>query len=407
MNAGFGLITALGLWAIGVPSPFLWGILGAILRFVPYVGGFISAGLPMALAFAVDPGWSMIIYTAILFIAAETLLSNVVEPVLYGHSTGLSPVAILIAALIWALIWGPVGLVLATPLTVCLVVMGRYVPRLGFIDVMLGDRPALSTPQIFYQRMLANAPQEAALQAREFLKGRALATYYDEVALEGLRAAHEDVSRFAVEGERLETLTRSTLDLVARLDARVTSPVPSGGRRQFRAEAAAAIDAAGPDRETARIVRRASELSPAFRGRNPVVVLSGNGALDGPVGAMLSQILTKHGLAARHMPLQAVERMENIGAEAEGVALVCLSFLEPLSTVHLRLAVRRVHQLAPGAKILLCIWRQRDPAMVESLKTKVHADALATTLNSALATALALSGAEAAPAAVPALEAAA
>lgn len=390
VNAGFGLITGIGLMVIGVPSPFLWGILGGILRFIPYVGGFIGAGLPMALAFAVDPGWSMLIWTAILFIAAETLLSNVVEPVLYGHSTGLSPVAILIAALVWALLWGPVGLILATPLTICLVVLGRHVPRLGFIDVMFGDRPALSPPQIFYQRMLAGAPQEAALQAREFLKNRALATYYDEVALEGLRLAHEDVSRFAVEGERLETLRGATLDLVGRLDA-IRSPLPSGSTRQVRAEAAAAIDAAGPDRETARVVRRPSELAPAFRTETPVVCIAGAGALDEPIGAMLSQVLTKHGLPTRLVPLADIEDRDPSPQDVDGVALVCLSFLEPLSTVHLRLAIRRVHRVAPDARILLCIWRQRDPAMIETLKTKVRADALATTVNSALAAALAIS----------------
>ncbi|WP_294641626.1 AI-2E family transporter [uncultured Aureimonas sp.] len=393
VNAAFGVVTALGLWLLGVPSPALWGILGGILRFIPYVGGFVGAGLPMLLAFAVDPGWSMVIWTAVLYLGAETILSNVVEPVLYGHSTGLSPVAILLAATIWAFLWGPVGLILATPLTICLVVMGRHVPRLAFIDVMFGDRPALSPPQIFYQRMLAGAPDEAIDQAHDFLRQRELATYYDEVALEGLRIAHEDVARFAVEGERLETLQRSTLELVEGLKSVRTSAL--GGRRSKKAmsaEAAAAVDAAGPDQEVTRIVQRQQDLAPAWRGDRPVVCLSGSNALDGAVTAMLAQVLTRHGLRAEAVSLASLIQNPPSREDAKGVALVCLSFVEPLSTVHLRQAVRRVHRFAPRARILIGIWRQRDPTMLQELKRRVHADALVTTLNGALAAALDMSG---------------
>ncbi|ALN74467.1 hypothetical protein M673_17190 [Aureimonas sp. AU20] len=390
VNAAFGAMTALGLWLLGVPSPILWGILGGILRFIPYVGGFVGAGLPMLLAFAVDPGWSMLIWTAVLYLGAEALLSNVVEPVLYGHSTGLSPVAILLAATVWALLWGPIGLILATPLTICLVVMGRHVPRLAFIDVMFGDRPALLPAQIFYQRMLAGAPQEAADQAREFLRERELATYYDEVALDGLRIAHEDVARFAVKGERLETLRAATLELVRE----VGTINPSKRRRKahLTAEAAAAVDAVGPDQEVTRIVQRKGDLAPEWRGQTPVICLSGNNALDAAVTTMLAQVLERHGLGARHIALSELREKPPTAKDAEGVALVVLSFIEPLSTVHLRQAVRAVHRVAPKARIMIGIWRQRDPAMLQELQRRVHADALVTTLNKALAAALEMSG---------------
>ena len=391
VNAAFGVIVSVGLMVIGVPSPFLWGVLGGILRYIPYVGGFISAALPMALAFAVDPGWSMVIWTAVLFIGAEAFLSNFVEPVLYGHSTGLSPVAILLAALVWAFLWGPVGLVLATPLTICLVVMGRYVPRLEFIDVMFGDRPALSPPQIFYQRMLADAPEEAADQARAFLRGRALATYYDEVALEGLRLAHDDVSRFAVEGSRLEVLRAAALRLVALLD-RVRSPLPKGG--VLNAEAAAAVAAAGPDAEVARIVKRGDELAAEWGTAAPVVCVAGTSTLDEPVTAMLAQVVTKHGLRARLVRWEELAARQPTKEEAEGVALVVLSFLEPLSVLHLRHAVRQAHRIVPEARVVIGIWRARDPAMISELQRKVHADAVVTTFNSALAAILDLASAE-------------
>lgn len=390
VNTSFGIVISLGLLLIGVPSPFLWGIIAGILRFVPYIGAVIGGALPLALAFAVDPGWSMATWTVILFLAVEPLLGHVVEPLLYGHSSGLSPIAVILAATIWALLWGPVGLILATPLTICLVVMGRHVKRLSVIDVMLGDRPALSPSQIFYQRMLGGATREAADQARDFLKERALATYYDEIALEGLRLAHEDVARFAVEGERLDMLRLSTLGLVEKLDT-IESPVPKGG--SLRPEAAAAVDAVGPDTAFARIVRNRAELDSAWRGRTPVVCIAGSDPLDLPIASMLGQVLTKHGLNSHVTTVKEIARTPPTADRVEGLALVCLCFVEPLSMLHLRHMARQVHRIAPRARVLVCIWRQRDPEMVATLKHRLRVSGVVTTMNEALATIFELSSA--------------
>jgi len=157
---------------IGVPSAPLWGLIAMILRFVPYIGALISAVFPLTLAAAVGSGWDMLLQTALLFVVLELLAGQVVEPLVYGHSSGLSPVAIILSASFWTWLWGPVGLVIATPLTVCLVVVGRHVERLKFLDVMLGDRPPLSPPQLVYQRMLAGDPLEAAEQADVFFSKR-------------------------------------------------------------------------------------------------------------------------------------------------------------------------------------------------------------------------------------------
>ena len=132
LNSAFGLVIGTGLWLIGVPSAALWGILAAILRFVPYIGALISAVFPLVLAAAVDPGWTTLLWTAALFLAVEPIVSHVIEPMLYGHSTGLSPIAVVLSATFWTSLWGPIGLVLATPLTICLVVLGRHVERLQF-----------------------------------------------------------------------------------------------------------------------------------------------------------------------------------------------------------------------------------------------------------------------------------
>jgi len=170
VNGAFGVVIGTGLWLIGIPSAILWGILAAVLRFVPYIGAVIAAAFPLALAVAVDPGWSMLLWTLALFLVVEPVVGHVIEPMAYGRSTGLSPVAVVASATFWTALWGPIGLVLATPLTVCLVVLGRHVERLEFLDVMFGDRPALSPPEIFYQRMLAGDPTEAAEKAEQFLK---------------------------------------------------------------------------------------------------------------------------------------------------------------------------------------------------------------------------------------------
>ncbi|MFD0935362.1 AI-2E family transporter, partial [Methylobacterium trifolii] len=217
LNVAFGLVIGVGLWLIGLPSPTLFGVIAAILRFVPYVGAAIGALLPLVIAGAVDPGWSMVIYTAALFLVVEPIAGHVIEPLLYGHSTGLSPIAVILSATIWTFLWGPIGLVLATPLTVCLVVLGRHVERLWYLDVLLGDQPALAPPEIFYQRMLANDPAEAIEQGRQFLKERALVTYYDEVVLAGLLLAQEDLSRGTLDRERQDEVGVAIRTVVARL----------------------------------------------------------------------------------------------------------------------------------------------------------------------------------------------
>src|SRR5947207_7619437 len=226
VNAAFGLVIGVGLWVIGIPSPVLWGILAAILRFVPYIGAIISAVFPLALAAAVDPGWSMLLWTAALFLVVAPLMGHVIAPLLYGHSTGLSPVAVVGSAALWTALWGPVGLVLATPLTVCLVVLGRHVERLEFLDVMFGDRPPLSPPEIFYQRMLAGDPTEAAEKAEEFLKERSLSSYYDEVALKGLQLAQADAERGALDGERLTKIRDAVVEFANDLSDQDDRPPP-------------------------------------------------------------------------------------------------------------------------------------------------------------------------------------
>ena len=264
LNALFGFVIGTGLWIIGIPNPVLWGILSGILRFVPYVGAAISAIFPLVLAAAVDPGWTMLLWTAGLFFVVEPLVGQVIEPLVYGHSTGLSPVAVVASATFWTALWGPVGLVLATPLTVCLVVLGRYVESFKFLEVMLSDRPPLSPAELFYQRILAGDPDEAGEKAEEFLKERSLLAYYEEVALPGLKLAQNDLLRGALNREQTEKIRGAVRELVDDLsDEGDEHPKPA---TTHDAETAAAIEAG--QEETAVIpVLAAADLKDGARRR--------------------------------------------------------------------------------------------------------------------------------------------
>jgi AI-2E family transporter len=218
VNALFGLIIGVGLQIIGVPSAPLWGLIAMILRFVPYVGSPISAVFPLILAAAVGSGWQMLLMTAALFGVLQLFAGQVVEPFVYGRSSGLSPIAIVLSASFWTWLWGPIGLVLATPLTVCLVVLGRHVDRLQFIDVLLGNQLALTPPQLMYQRMLAGDPIEASQQARSYLEDASLDDYYDTIVLSGLRLADADARLGRLDDERLDRVVATVNEAVDDLE---------------------------------------------------------------------------------------------------------------------------------------------------------------------------------------------
>ncbi|MGB6969687.1 MAG: AI-2E family transporter, partial [Methyloceanibacter sp.] len=218
INATFGTFIALGLWAIGVPSPVAWGILAMLTRFVPYVGSFIAAGPPMLLAAVIEPGWTTVFLTGGLFLGSEMVMGQVVEPLVYGHGTGLSPIAVILSTVFWTWLWGPLGLLLATPLTVCVVVLGRHVEGLNFLEILLGDGPALTPAQRFYQRALTGDSAEATYQAELSLKeGRPLLSYLDDVALGGLKLAQRDAERGSLDPEHLESIDATVAEMMDNL----------------------------------------------------------------------------------------------------------------------------------------------------------------------------------------------
>src|SRR5512140_1645881 len=185
-----------------------------ILRFVPYIGALMAAVLPLTLAAAVGADWTMALWTAALFTVVESLMGQVIEPFIYGHSAGLSPVAIVVSAAFWTWLWGPLGLLMSTPLTLCLVVLARHVDRLQFIDIMLGDQPALTPQQAAYQRMLTGDPIEAIAPARTFLKEGTVIAYYEEILLGALGLAQNDAERGRLDDARLENIYKTVAEIV-------------------------------------------------------------------------------------------------------------------------------------------------------------------------------------------------
>jgi predicted PurR-regulated permease PerM len=342
INATFGVWIGIGLWLIGVPNAVLWGALSALLRFVPYIGPVIAAACPAALALAVDPGWSMLLWVVGLFLVTEPITGQLVEPWLYGRSTGLSGVAVVVAAAFWTFLWGPVGLLLSTPLTMCLVVLGRHVERLQFLEVLLGDQPALAPEQSFYQRILADDPDEAAHQAEAFLKEQPLSVYYDQVAIKGLALAQLDVNRGTLNHEQRMRLKAAIDDIIDDLSGHEDA-------------SATTVKEGEPGLVPMAPVLSAAELSPNWRGK-PVLCVAGRGSLDEASAAMLAQLLEMHGIGARVVPREEVSARHLDQLDVTGVQLACLCYLEPGTFANARYLVRRLRRRLPKAKIMAGFW---------------------------------------------------
>ncbi|MFM0476830.1 AI-2E family transporter [Paraburkholderia strydomiana] len=387
LNAGLGVVIGAGLFLIGVPSPILWGILAALLRLVPYVGIWIAGGLATALAAAVSPGWDMAIWSIALFVTVELLVGQVVEPLLYGRSTGLSPFSVVVAAIFWSWIWGPIGLILSTPLTLCLLVLGRHIRRLEFLDVMLGDQPALTPVENFYQRVLAGDPDEALAQAELLLRERSLSAYYDEVTIPGLQLAANDVVRGSVTSVQLARIESTTNDLIDGLDGYPDeqpprlmtedagtdigpvapshiAPAASAGMHALFANHMSRGAAQGPRDDSA---QQAAEDAleeaedPPRAANQRVLCIPGRGPLDPLASTILLQLLGKHGFTARALPHEAASRASIEQMDADDVGIVCIVYLRIDGVPsHLRYMVRRIRARLPNASIIVGLWARED-----------------------------------------------
>jgi predicted PurR-regulated permease PerM len=333
VNVIYAVPIGVGLWLIGVPNPALWALMTLILRFVPYVGSVIAAAIPLFLAFAVSPDWSLVLWTAALFATVELITSNVVEPWLYGSRTGLSPLAVIIAAIVWTWIWGPMGLILSTPLTVCLVVLGRYLPQFEVFDILFGDEPVLAAHARLYQRLLSGEVVESASRAEEALETAYLADYYQEVGIPALLLAQQDYDRGVLSQAQEQRIAASAAEVVEAL-----APVVD----EERDEAAAEVDAELPGQHA------------------QLVVAGGRSRLDDVAARMLGQALS-----AEAASVTAVARGDLMGLALTGPdglrpSCLVLSFLDPNPARASLLIIRRIKRAIPGLRVGVVIWQMPE-----------------------------------------------
>jgi len=349
INGGCGLIFTVALLIIGVPYAPLWGFALALLRYVPYIGSWLALLLPLALSVAVAPGWGRPLAVLACFVVLELTAANVVEPRVFGHSIGVSEVALLIAAAFWAFLWGPIGLVLSGPLTVCLVVLGRYVPRLAFLDVLLGDQPALDPEVTYYQRLLARDHDEAEKLVLERAKGSAPEEVFDQLLVPALSFAKRDLERDDLSEADAEFVVQATREIVADLGERQAAAAPKPAPEHALARVRLLACAAGAGADLLGVEMLTALLDPT---RWDVEML-------GP------ESLTSDVLAAA----------EN------GLAMICIGSLPPGGLAHSRYLCKRLRARFPGVKIVVGRWGLKgDVEPNREQLREAGADLVATTL---------------------------
>ena len=355
VNAGFGALFGFGLYAIGVPNPALWGVVAAILRIVPYVGTLVAATLPLALSLAVFDGWLRPLLVFLLVVGLELIIGNFLEPWLYGAHVGISSLALLVTSVFWAVLWGPAGLILATPLTVCLVVLGRYVPHLSFLHILLGDEPVLATEAQIYQRLLAMDQQEAQTIVGQFLKERPLVELYDSVLIPALSMAEQDRHKGAIDAAREDFLFLSINEMIAEF-------------AEYQPEDnSSAEDAAG--RVDARII-----------------CLPANDRADEITAAMLAQLLERKGFATLSFPFVGPSPNEWLALiEAGRSDVVCISALPPYAFAPARAMCRQIRERFPKLKVVVCVWGfSGDTQKAKARFERTQPDRLSTSLAEAV-----------------------
>ncbi|WP_245415860.1 MULTISPECIES: AI-2E family transporter [Mesorhizobium] len=360
INTSYAVPIGIGLWLLGIPNAILWALLSLVLRFVPYIGPAISMILPLFLAIAVTPGWTTVLWTAGLFLVMELFINNVMEPWLYGSRTGLSPLAIIVAAIFWTWLWGPVGLVLSTPLTVCLVVLGRHVPQFEFLDVLFGNEPVLEPDARLYQRLLAGDPDEAADNAETILEDKYLVEYYDEIGIPALLFGESDRERGALQDGQLRRFASTALTFVEDLEDAADElredeqgdekPVDEDGERLEL-----------PDGE-------------GFK----LVMIGGRTELDDVAAAILAQVVEGQGAEAS---IESFRKLHGSRQTIAGLAeadIVVVSYLSSTPLAYARQAVRRLKRGKRGLRVGIYVPNMEEHRALDA--KAISADFVATSV---------------------------
>jgi predicted PurR-regulated permease PerM len=352
VNSSYGLLIFTALHFIGIPNAALWGVTAAILRFLPYIGAPMAALMPIVLSLAVFPGWGHAFATAGLFLVLELVVANAVEPLLYGGHLGLAPLAILVAAVFWTLIWGFAGLVLSTPLTVCLVVMGRYVPRLSFLNVLLGDEPVLAPHAHYYQRLLAADQNEARQVLEQYLKGKPLEELYDSVVIPALSLAEEDRHRNGLDEATQTFIYQSTREIIEELAETPIEPPTEGTTENSPKLSVSEIEDTG---------------------LIDVLCIPARDEADDIVAMLLAQLLERNGQKAQSIPIGTTAEMLSQVAELDP-RVVCISALPPFAVNHARALYAKLRTQAPNLYIALCLWHFEGDVQKAAKRLKLSKD---------------------------------
>ena len=322
-----------------MPNAILWGILAAALRFIPYLGPWIAAAMPIALSMAISTGWGATILTVLLFLVLELFNNNLLEPWLYGKNTGVSAVAVMLAAVFWTWLWGPVGLLLATPLTVCLLVVGKHVPQLSFLGILLGTEPVFEPKTRIYQRLLAGDQEEAAELLEDYLKHKPLAVVYDTVLIPALALAEMHGQLGELNEGKHKFIMQSLKEMIQEC-----------GERQQELQAKEETTAAPEvDEDSSRI----DEVNPS-----PLCILClpARSEADEIAALMIAQVLGTRGCV-----VQAVSVMSSASEVADLIEqrepdLVCISATPPAAVMHGRHLCKQLRSRFPELKLVVGLW---------------------------------------------------
>jgi predicted PurR-regulated permease PerM len=351
VNASFGALFGFGLYLIGVPNPALWGIVAGLLRIVPYVGTMVAATLPIALSLAAFNSWVPPLLVVLLFACLELIIANFLEPWLYGANTGISSLALLVAAVFWTVLWGPAGLILSTPLTVCVVVLGRYVPQLSFLHVLLGDEAVLGAEAQIYQRLLAMDQPEAHAIVDQFLKDKPLVELYDSVLIPALSLAEQDRHQGAIETTREEFLFLSINEMITELsEYQLAKPRP------------------------------AESLSAR------ILCLPASDRADEVTADMLAQLLEQAGHEALSLPIARASPGELLALiERRQDDIVCISALPPYAFPPARTMCKVIRERYPKLKLVVGVWGfSGDTEKAKARFERTQPDRLLTSMAQAL-----------------------
>ncbi|MGE8561954.1 MAG: AI-2E family transporter [Acinetobacter sp.] len=355
VNVTYGIPMALGLWLIGVPAAIMWGIVAIGMRFLPYVGPMISAVFPITLAFAVDPGWNMVLWTVGLILLLELISNNMVEPWLYGESTGLSTLAIIIAATFWTTVWGPAGLILSTPLTACLLVLAHYIPALSFIRILIGSEPVLTPPERFYQRLVADDVDDALEVAQDYIQQQLPKKPTEEVIVRKVNTFYEDV---AIPAMRLFSLAHSS-EASAEHRLRMHQ-----GLKLFNHDFQQRYPSQQIDNQA------------------QVMCLGARWEIDALASSMLAHGLSLRKIAAQsHGEVMIQAKIEVLESLPESIQIICISIFHQHPLAQIRLLNHRIREHWPNTKIIFATWGNTSEELRDEIQNRFQPDAVVSTVN--------------------------